>query len=271
MKNLMDLKTKSYKAYLSHGRHKMGWILHNQIHSCLSKRAWSGKAKRMTPLPRNKLKIEFKDDMSAFNGRKHKSIVGKGAINAEISRILFEKLRGMGIESHYRSMKSPDEMICDHVEMIPLEIVVRFKACGSLVNRLGIEQHTRFETPIIEIYYKRDDLEDPLTFLNGDHVLFLKIVTPLELANIYDTAMICAVRLRDILASVGIELADLKLEFGRQGDHIILADEISPDNCRLHDMKSKDGCVSLDKDVFRFDLGDVAKAYRTALRRIRKL
>ena len=258
-----------YKAMASISETHMRGVLANQINACLSKTAWSGKVKRMTPLLRNKIKIEFSDVMTALNGQKSRSVVGKGAINAEISRILFEKLQEEGIESHYHSMNSSSAMICDHIDMIPLEVVIRFKACGSVVNRLGISQHTRFETPIIELFYKRDDLGDPLVI--SDHVLFLKIVTPKELANIYDIAMKCALKLRNILASVGIELADLKLEFGRRGGQIVVADEISPDNCRLHDMNSKDGLKSLDKDLFRFDLGDVEKAYKKVLRRIRNL
>ena len=146
---------------------------------------------------------------------------------------------------------------------------MRFKACGSIVKRLGVKQNTLFDNPIIELFYKRDDLGDPI--INADHALFLNIVTPGELAELHDTAKRCSAELKTMLETVGIELADIKLEFGRQDGSIVLADEISPDNCRLHDNKFYS--TPLDKDVFRCGLGDgsVMAAYQEALKRIRLL
>lgn len=223
----------------------------------------SGKSKEVIPLSKKTALIKFKDDISAFNGKKHAIIPGKGRINAEISAILFEKLRQNGIINHYKFIDSFHQIVCEHLDIIPLEVVVRLKAWGSIIDRLSIKKDIQFDTPIVELYYKRDDLGDP--FINSDHARYLGIANRHELAQMYHLAIKSSLSLQKIFAEAEIDLVDIKLEFGRLKDIIMLSDELSPDNMRLHDMRSE---KILDKDVFRKDLGNVFQAYQTVLNRL---
>jgi phosphoribosylaminoimidazole-succinocarboxamide synthase len=226
---------------------------------------YEGKAKRIYKTDdENVVLVEYKDSATAFNGVKKAEITGKGRLNNEITSLLFLKLKEQGIESHFIERISEIEQLVKKVTIIPLETVVRNVAAGSLSKRLGIEEGKELSAPIIEFYYKDDELGDPL--LTMDHILELKLASVEEIAILKEKALAVNTVLSSFFDELGIRLIDFKLEFGKDKDgSILLADEISPDTCRLWDKKTNE---KLDKDVFRRDLGSLTDAYETILAKI---
>jgi phosphoribosylaminoimidazole-succinocarboxamide synthase len=226
---------------------------------------YEGKAKKVyTTDDANVLWIEYKDSATAFNGEKKATIAGKGRLNNEITSLLFSKLHEAGIPNHFIQKISATEQLVKKVTIIPLEVVVRNVVAGSLSKRLGIPEGTRMEKPLIEFYYKNDDLGDPL--LLEDHIAILKLATSEQIAVLKELAL----KVNDVLtkhfAERRVRLIDFKLEFGVDSEGaILLADEISPDTCRLWDTETNE---KLDKDVFRRDLGSLTDAYETILQRL---
>jgi len=223
-----------------------------------------GKAKKVFKTSDPELYIqEFKDAATAFDGTKKGTITGKGSVNCTVSSRLFKMLENWGVKTHFVDVLGENEMLIKAVEIIPIEVIVRNIAAGSLVRRYAFVESTKLEPPIIEFGLKDDDLHDPL--MNDDHVLALGIATTAELAFLRRQANIINDALREFFSGIGIDLVDFKLEFGRlPGGDIILADEISPDTCRLWDKETGE---KLDKDRFRFDLGNVESAYNEILKR----
>lgn len=207
--------------------------------------------------------VYYKDDATAGNGAKKGTIVDKGIINNKISAYFFDLLAKHGIEHHYISMPSEREMLVKKLDIIPLEVVVRNIAAGSLAARLGVPEGTKMTTPVVELYYKKDELNDPM--INHFHIKALGIATDEEITALERTALEVNKILGGDLAFRNIELIDFKLEFGRYHDRIVLGDEISPDNCRFWDSQTNE---KLDKDRFRRDLGNIIEAYKEVLYRL---
>lgn len=215
----------------------------------------------------DRIVIRYKDAASAFNNVKKATIVNKGVYNNRISAFIFEYLRDAGIENHYIEMVGERDQLCRRVEIIPIEVIVRNVVAGSMAKRLGLEEGTRPSNVIYDICYKADDLGDPL--INDHHAVALGVVTYDELHHIYDMAAKINVALKDLFARVGVTLVDFKIEFGRTKEgSIVLADEISPDTCRLWDTNTGE---KLDKDRFRRDLGHVIEAYEEICSRLMSL
>lgn len=226
---------------------------------------YEGKAKKVfeTEDP-EKLIVSYKDDATAFNGLKKGTISGKGVINNRTSNFLMKYLEEKGVPTHYVEEISERETIVKRVTIVPLEVIIRNIAAGSFSKRYGVEEGVVFEEPTIEFSYKNDDLGDPL--INSYHVAALKLATKSEVETICRLAFKVNEELKAFWLERGITLVDFKLEFGRLSDGtIILADEISPDTCRLWDSKTNE---KLDKDRFRRDLGGVEDAYREIMQRI---
>ena len=232
------------------------------------RRIYEGKAKVLYEGPEPGTLVQhFKDDATAFNAEKHDVIEGKGVLNNRISEYIFLQLAQLGIQTHFIKALNMREQLIREAEIVPLEVVIRNFAAGSLVKRLGLKEGEPLPRPLIEFYYKDDALGDPL--ISEDHIAVFGWATQNEL----DEIMTIAVRINDFLiglfAGADIRLVDFKLEFGRvwEGDvqRIILADEISPDNCRLWDINSDE---KLDKDRFRQDLGGLVDAYQEVARRL---
>ncbi|MFC3883469.1 phosphoribosylaminoimidazolesuccinocarboxamide synthase [Bacillus songklensis] len=226
---------------------------------------YEGKAKKVykTSEP-GMVWIEYKDDATAFNGEKKGQIAGKGMLNNEISAIFLSLLKEKGVDNHFIKKISSREQIVRQVDIIPIEVVVRNIAAGSLAKRLGWEEGTELPQAIVEFYYKNDELGDP--FINNDHVAILGLATESELADIHKQALRINEILKEYLMTRNLILVDFKLEFGQTPEgQIILADEISPDTCRFWDAHTKE---KLDKDRFRRDLGNVEEAYQEILRRL---
>ena len=226
---------------------------------------YEGKAKRLyaTEDP-DILFVEYKDSATAFNGEKKEEIAGKGVLNNRITTLLFEKLQEKGIASHFVKRLSDHEQLVRKVDIIPIELVVRNVVAGSLAQRLGLEEGTPLKRPIVEFYYKDDELGDP--HISTEHIDVLNIATPEEVQALYDGGLKVNDVLRPIFEGIGVELIDFKLEFGRDKDgNVLLADEISPDTCRLWDAKTKQ---KLDKDVFRRNLGSLTEGYEIILTRL---
>lgn len=228
---------------------------------------YEGKAKQVfaTDDPET-IVIHYKDAATAFNNIKKATIANKGVLNNKISTIIFHKLEEAGIKTHYIETLNDRDQLCKKVKIIPLEVIVRNIIAGSMAKRLGIAEGTKPSNVIYDICYKDDELGDPL--INDHHAVAMGVVTYDELNYIYDqTAKINTV-LTDLFASLGITLVDFKIEFGRTSSgEIILADEVSPDTCRLWDMKTNE---KLDKDRFRRDLGRVIEAYEEIYARLTK-
>ena len=231
---------------------------------------YEGKAKILYEGPEPGTLIQyFKDDTTAFDAQKRAVLDGKGVLNNRISEFMMTRLAGVGIPTHFIRRLNMREQLIKKVEIIPLEVVVRNVAAGSLAKRLGIEEGQVLPRPIVEFYYKDDALHDPL--VTEEHIAAFGWAGPQE----YDDLVSLALRVNDFMsglfAAVGIRLIDFKLEFGRyfEGDaeipRILLADEISPDSCRLWDFETGD---KLDKDRFRRDLGGVTEAYVEVARRL---
>ncbi|MEG1622421.1 MAG: phosphoribosylaminoimidazolesuccinocarboxamide synthase [Alistipes sp.] len=229
---------------------------------------YEGKAKQvfLTDDP-TKIIMHYKDAATAFNNIKKATIDNKGVLNNEISTIIFHYLHQAGIKTHYLETINDRDQICQRVQIIPLEVIVRNVIAGSMAQRLGLEEGMKPSNVIFDICYKKDELGDPL--INDHHAVALGVVTYEELEQIYAmTARINEV-LIDLFKRMNITLVDFKIEFGRTLDgEIVLADEISPDTCRLWDMTTNE---KLDKDRFRRDLGRVREAYEEILSRLKNL
>ncbi len=232
------------------------------------KKIYEGKAKILYKGPdRNTLIQYFKDDATAFNAKKHKIIDGKGVLNNFISEYLMKGISRLNIDNHFIKRINMREQLIKLCEIIPIEVVLRNTAAGSLSKRLGISEGLDFKRPIIEFYYKNDKLNDPL--INEDHIIYFDWASNDELDEIISLTH----RINDFLVSIfystDIKLIDFKLEFGRYFDgeknKIILADEISPDNCRLWDIKSG---KKMDKDIFREGNGNLIDAYTEVTKRL---
>ena len=226
---------------------------------------YEGKAKRLfTTEIADEFIQEFKDDATAFNGLKKDKIPHKGELNNKISSIIFEHLIKEGIPTHFIRKISDTEMLVKKVSIVKAEVVCRNVAAGSLVKKLGFEEGLELNPPIIEMYLKSDELGDPL--FTDEHILAMGIATREELKTIREYALRINSILKKFFLDRGIRLIDFKLEFGRDNDGtIILADEISPDTCRLWDAATG---KKLDKDRFRFDLGNVEEAYKEIMERV---
>lgn len=226
---------------------------------------YEGKAKQLfTTEDEDILFVSYKDSATAFNGEKKEEIAGKGILNNKITTILFEQLKKHGIDSHFVEQISENEQLVKKVEIIPLEVVVRNVAAGSLAKRLGIDEGTTLKHSIVELYYKDDTLGDPL--LTDAHLTLLELATPEEIETIKMKALEINKVLQPIFKEIGVTLIDMKLEFGKTSDgEILLADEISPDTCRLWDDETNN---KLDKDVFRRNLGNLTDVYEIILSRL---
>ena len=226
---------------------------------------YEGKAKRvfLTDDP-DLVIVDYKDDATAFNGAKKGTIVGKGVINNQMSNRLMQRLEAAGIPTHFVQELSERETLVKKVSIVPLEVIIRNISAGSFAAHYGVEEGIVFEHPTIEFSYKCDELNDPL--LNDYHALALKLATRDEIERIKQMAFQVNEVLKAFWAECGVTLVDFKLEFGRLADGtIILADEISPDTCRLWDAKTHE---KLDKDRFRRDLGGVEGAYAEVMKRL---
>lgn len=228
---------------------------------------YEGKAKKVyaTEDP-NYCIVSYKDDATAFNGLKKGTIVGKGVVNNRMSNYMFQMLEKEGIPTHFVEEIDDRDTVVKKVEIVPLEVIMRNKAAGSLAKRLGLEEGTELRCPVLEFCYKNDELGDPL--INDHHAVALGAATYEELDLIYKMTA----RINEVLVALfrrmNINLIDFKIEFGKTSDgEIVLADEVSPDTCRLWDMDTNE---KLDKDRFRRDLGRVREAYEEILARLQK-
>lgn len=229
---------------------------------------YEGKAKQvfLTDDP-EKIVIHYKDTATAFNNIKKATIENKGVLNNAISSIIFRELGKAGVPTHYIETLNDRDQVCRRVSIIPLEVIVRNIVAGSMAQRLGIEEGTQPSNTIIDICYKKDELGDPL--INDHHAVALGLVTYGELDEIYRMTTRINEVLKSMFARMNIRLVDFKIEFGRTSDgEIVLADEVSPDTCRLWDMTTNE---KLDKDRFRRDLGRVREAYEEILSRLKKI
>lgn len=227
---------------------------------------YEGKAKKVYKTDDPELLIvSYKDDATAFNGLKKGSIAGKGAINNRMSNFLMKQLEKYGIPTHFVQELDDRETLVKKVSIIPLEVIVRNIAAGSFSKRYGVDEGVIFDTPTIEFSYKNDSLGDPL--INEYHALALHLAAPKEIETIKEYSFSVNTILKEFWKACGITLVDFKLEFGRLPDGtIVLADEISPDTCRLWDINTG---KKLDKDRFRRDLGGVEDAYAEVMNRIK--
>nr|WP_242586575.1 phosphoribosylaminoimidazolesuccinocarboxamide synthase [Enterococcus sp. DIV0869a] len=228
---------------------------------------YEGKAKRLfkTDDPR-KLRVEYLDQATALNGVRKDMIKGKASLNNQITAIVFEQLKQEGIQNHFIEILSKHEQLVEALEIIPLEVVVRNVSAGSFAKRLAVPEGQQLEFPILEFYYKEDRLDDPI--INEDHIKLLKIATEQEIRMIKDEARKVNEALIELFNKIEIRLIDFKIEFGRRPDGtILLADEVTPDTCRLWDEKSND---YLDKDVYRKNLGEIVPVYQEVLDRLEK-
>jgi len=228
---------------------------------------YEGKAKKIFAIPGNETEVLvlFKDSLTAFNALKKGEFENKGAINREITSLLFQYLSRKRIQTHWVSDLSATEMVVKKVEIIPLEVVIRNVLAGSTAKKLGIEEGRVLSKPLVEFYFKNDALADP--FLSDDQALMMEIVTAAEIETLKKKALELNSVLKDLWNKAQITLVDFKVEFGRtKSGEILLADEISPDCCRLWDQKTGE---KLDKDRFRRDLGSVKENYELVLSRLR--
>ena len=226
---------------------------------------YEGKAKQIFKTDdAAKVVIHYKDDATAFNGVKKSSIANKGILNNAITTIIFEMLEKRGIKTHFIEKINERDQLCHQVEIIPLEVIIRNVIAGSMAKRLGIEEGTVPSNVVYELCYKNDTYGDPL--INDDHAVALGLATYEELATITKMTLEINQALIEFFDKQGIRLIDFKIEFGRKNDGtIVLADEISPDTCRLWDKETNE---KLDKDRFRRDLGNVEEAYIEILNRV---
>lgn len=225
---------------------------------------YEGKAKKVYKTEDENLYIvDYKDDATAFNGLKKGSIAGKGVINNKMTNIVFQYLAENGVENHFVKEISDRETLVKKVQIVPLEVIVRNIAAGSFSKKFGVEEGTSLKNAVLEFSYKNDDLGDPM--INDMQITAIGIATEQELKTISESALKINELMKKFFIERDIILVDFKIEFGKYGDKIILADEVSPDTCRLWDANTKQ---KLDKDRFRRDLGGVEEAYEEVWRRI---
>lgn len=231
--------------------------------------------KKVKPLYEGKAKIlwetddptlmvqEFKNDATAFDGTKHEVVAEKGELNNAISSHLFSLLSKEGVRTHFVEKLSETEMLVERLEMLPVEVVVRNVAAGSLVRRLGVQEGKCFDPPIVEFYLKNDDLHDPI--LSEEHIRAMELATAEQVDEMKRRALAVNVVLRTFLHEKNITLVDFKLEFGTRDGELVLGDEITPDTCRFHDANTGE---VMDKDRFRWDMGGFMEAYHEVLNRV---
>jgi phosphoribosylaminoimidazole-succinocarboxamide synthase len=232
----------------------------------MSQLLYEGKAKKMfTTDDPNVLRVEYKNDATAFNGQKKASFEGKGRLNNAICTKIFKMLQQKNVPTHYIETISETEQLVKAVSIVPIEVVVRNVVAGSLSKRLGVDEGETLARTIVEFYYKSDELGDPM--INTDHALAMEIATKDELAEIRRLALDVNDALQAFFSEAGILLVDFKLEFGKlkATGEIVLADEISPDSCRLWDKETHE---KLDKDVFRRNIADLPETYEKLLKRL---
>ena len=227
---------------------------------------YEGKAKQLFECENSdEIYVHYKNSATAFNGVKKEEFEGKGVFNNTITSLIFEYLEKQGVKTHFIRKVNETDQICEHVTIVPLEVIVRNIVAGSMAKKYGLEEGKKLKKPVFELSYKNDELNDPL--INNDHAVALEIVTEEELENIRNQALKINELLQKLYLDANLVLVDFKIEFGKTKDgEIILADEISPDTCRLWD---KDTNEKLDKDRFRRDLGSVMEAYEEVLRRLK--
>ncbi|MCG7338815.1 phosphoribosylaminoimidazolesuccinocarboxamide synthase [Staphylococcus sp. ACRSN] len=229
---------------------------------------YEGKAKRIySTETENVLRVEYKDEVTAGNGAKKDYIEGKGRLNNQITSRIFNYIKKENIDSHFIEQISETEQLVESVEIIPLEVVVRNIAAGSITKRLGFEKGHDFELPLVEFFYKNDDLNDPL--ITEDHIELLNLATESEVQTLKESAKAINAKLVQLMDEMNLRLVDFKIEFGRTKDgRVILADEISPDTCRIWDKNSD---TNFDKDVYREDTGSIIETYQTFLNKLEAL
>ncbi|MFP5520499.1 MAG: phosphoribosylaminoimidazolesuccinocarboxamide synthase [Bdellovibrionia bacterium] len=232
-----------------------------QTHS----KVYEGKAKLVKPGPEHDtVIIEFKNDLTAFNAQKKGSFGNKGKINARISELIFYYLKDNGVPSHFLKRESENSWLCQKLEIIPFEVVVRNKVAGSLAKKLGLPEGGVLKFPLVEFYLKNDSLGDP--FISEDQMLSLSLIDQQTLLELKKQGELINDLLKKLFLKAQLTLVDFKIEFGKnKHQQVLLADEISPDSCRLWDVKTQQ---KLDKDRFRQDLGGIADAYEEVLKRL---
>lgn len=227
---------------------------------------YEGKAKKIYKTDRqHELQVEFKDSLTAFNALKKGSFEDKGQINRNIASLLFRELKKNGVDSHWIADLGTNDMIVHEVSIIPLEVVVRNTLAGSTAKKLGIEEGKKLKAPLVEFYFKKDELADP--FVSDDQILMMEIATETEIQTLKKKALQINGILSGLFQKIEIQLIDFKIEFGKnyQGQ-ILLADEITPDCMRLWDVKTNE---KLDKDRFRRDLGNIRESYLEVYNRLK--
>ena len=226
---------------------------------------YEGKAKRVYATEdKEYCVVSYKDDATAFNGEKKGTIVGKGVVNNRMSNFMFKKLAELGVKTHYVEELNDRDTVVRKVTIVPLEVIVRNKAAGSLSKRLGLPEGTQMRIPVLEFCYKDDALGDPM--VNDYHILAAGFATQEEIDQIAEMSLKVNEMMLEYFKTVDVDLIDFKLEFGKTSDgEIILADEISPDTCRFWDVHTGE---KLDKDRFRRDMGGVEEAYEEMMRRL---
>lgn len=229
---------------------------------------YEGKAKRIYSTgATDVLRVEYKDEVTAGNGAKKDFIEGKGRLNNQITSRIFNYLKEKGVKSHFIEQTSETEQLVQSVEIIPLEVVVRNIAAGSITKRLGFDKGHEFDEPLVEFFYKNDDLNDPL--ITEDHIKLLHLAGDNEINILKQAAKEVNAVLVQLMNEMNLRLVDFKIEFGRTNDgQILLADEISPDTCRIWD---KDSDTNFDKDVYREDRGSIIETYQTFLNKLEAL
>jgi phosphoribosylaminoimidazole-succinocarboxamide synthase len=228
---------------------------------------YEGKAKKVFRTDDPKLYIvDYKDDATAFNGEKKGTIADKGVVNNTMSAIIFEMLEKKGVPTHMVKLLSDRETLVKAVKILPLEVIIRNVTAGSFSKRYGVEEGRPLAKTVLEFSYKNDELGDPL--INDDHILALELATEAQLATVKKYAYAVNDALKEFFLDKGLKLIDFKIEFGTTAEgEILLADEISPDTCRLWDVNTNE---KMDKDRFRRDLGKVEETYQEVLARIKK-
>ncbi|MBZ5363760.1 phosphoribosylaminoimidazolesuccinocarboxamide synthase [Staphylococcus aureus] len=229
---------------------------------------YEGKAKRIfSTNQENELRVEYKDEVTAGNGAKKDTMAGKGRLNNQITSIIFKYLQENGIESHLIKQLSETEQLVKPVKIIPLEVVVRNIASGSITKRLGIENGEVFREPLVEFFYKNDALNDPL--ITDDHIKLLNIATDKDIETLKTKALEINQVLKKLMDAMNLKLVDFKIEFGKtETGQILLADEISPDTCRIWDKATN---ANFDKDVYRNNTGSLIETYQIFLNKLEDL
>ncbi|MCB9073627.1 MAG: phosphoribosylaminoimidazolesuccinocarboxamide synthase [Bdellovibrionaceae bacterium] len=238
----------------------MSWEKGEQLYEGKAKRIFSVKGKN------DVLWQDFKDQLTAFNAQKVEQLSGKGLLNCKITTLIFKYMQGNGVPTHFVESIGETALITKKLDMIALEVVVRNVLAGSTAKKFGIEEGKPLEKPLVEFYYKNDSLGDP--FMSDDQALMLKLASPKEISDIKILALKVNDLLSELFKACDIRLVDFKIEIGRDASgHILLGDEISPDSCRLWDMKTSE---KMDKDRFRRDLGQVKEMYQEVWNRLQK-